>query len=93
MPVIFGDDGEDLAGLGLEPDALEQLARMGIVTDAVKQFQRFDIRTRDLVMRLCDNPCDADIEELISHPIGPWLARWIMTLPMVAAGDEIDVVW
>ena len=77
----FTDDPEAAGRLGWGPDKIDEMARTGFFPGQLAQFLDLDKPTKALVLRLLDQPAEADWTEFGSLPNGKALARWLMTLP------------
>lgn len=52
----------------------------------LETFKGQDAPTRALILRLLDEPSDADFIELANHPNGAMLATWLLELPAYRDG-------
>ena len=53
----------------------------------LETFEALDQPTRNLILRMIDEPTDDDHAELRDHPNGRMLASWLLELP--AYGDVV----
>lgn len=56
----------------------------------LETFKALDKPTRQLILRLLDEPTDRDWEDLRQHPQGEALASWLLLLPAYAATPDIE---
>ncbi|WP_210686361.1 hypothetical protein [Mycolicibacterium sp. GESEQ-9] len=60
----------------------------------LETFMSLDKGTRILVLRMLDDPTDADFTELRNHPNAQSLASWLLELPpylRAAENDDVEV--
>ncbi len=51
-------------------------------------FTALDKPTRQLILRLLDEPTTADHDALRAHPNGAMLAEWLLSLPAYSEGND-----
>lgn len=74
-------DVDALASVQAGPEVIDRLADMGMPPGAFATFLNLEPERRALVLRLLNDPSEADMDELDSLDDGGSLARWLLTLP------------